>query len=90
MTLNLNTASFGANAASRTTETAQVAQGMETSSSQKNEAFRGLSITKAKASTEDIAAASINDAALTRDDPLGNLVKSAFNLPPPPPPWESL
>ncbi len=28
----------------------------------------------------------IPDAALTRDDPLGDLVKTAFNLPPPPMP----
>ena len=43
-----------------------------------------LTITQAKASAEDIAAASIPDSALTRDDPLGLLVSSAFNLPAPP------
>ena len=30
--------------------------------------------------------AEIPDAALTRDDPLGELMKTAFNLPPPPMP----
>ncbi|MBP5787814.1 MAG: hypothetical protein J6Y19_08375, partial [Kiritimatiellae bacterium] len=47
---------------------------------------RDLTITQAKASAEDIAAASIPDSALTRTDPLGLLVSSAFDLPPPPMP----
>ena len=45
-----------------------------------------LTITRATVSAEDIAAAEIPDAALTRDDALGKLIGSAFNLPPPPPP----
>ena len=45
-----------------------------------------LTITQAPASPDDIAAASIPDSALTRDDDLGLLVSSAFNLPAPPMP----
>ena len=45
-----------------------------------------LTIQTATASPEDIAAAEIPDSALTRDDSLGKLVLSAFNLPPPPMP----
>ena len=46
----------------------------------------GLTITHATASPEDVAAASIPDSALTRDDDLGLLVSSAFTLPAPPMP----
>ena len=87
MTLNLNISNFGVNAASQTFESAQVSQASKDVNS-RNAAFSALSVTQGIASSEDIAAASISDAVLTRDDPLGNLVKSAFNLPPPPPPWE--
>jgi hypothetical protein len=45
-----------------------------------------LTITESTASPEDIAAAEIPDAALSRDDALGRLVGEAFNLPPPPMP----
>ena len=45
-----------------------------------------LTITHATASPEDIAAAQIPDAALTRDDALGKLVSAVFNLSPPPMP----
>lgn len=45
-----------------------------------------LTITKTTASPEDIAAAGISDAALSRDDALGKLIGEAFNLPPPPMP----
>lgn len=45
-----------------------------------------LTITQTTASPEDIAAAGIPDAALSRDDALGRLVGEAFNLPPPPMP----
>ena len=45
-----------------------------------------LTITRATVSAEDIAAADIPDAALTRDDALGKLIGTASNLPPPPPP----
>ena len=46
-----------------------------------------FSISEHPASPEDIAAAQISDSVLSRNDPLGNLVKSAFSLPPPPQPW---
>lgn len=55
----------------------------------KNPAARpsaALTISQAPAAPEDIAAATIPDSALTRDDPLGRLVSSAFTLPPPPMP----
>ena len=42
-----------------------------------------LTITIAKVSPEEIAAAEIPDAALSRDDALGRLVGEAFSLPPP-------
>jgi hypothetical protein len=45
-----------------------------------------LTITQAPASLEDIAAATIPESALSRDDDLGRLVSSAFNLPAPPMP----
>lgn len=45
-----------------------------------------LTITNATASPEDIAAAEIPDAALSRDDALGRLIGEAFSLPPPPMP----
>lgn len=89
MTLNINIGNLGANAASKTLETLQNTQA-NTANAAKSASSRLFSISKGAASPEDIAAAAINDSALTRDDPLGNLVKSAFNLPPPPPPWGSL
>ncbi len=46
----------------------------------------GLKITENVASAEDIQAAGIPDAALSRDDALGKLMTQAFNLPPPPMP----
>lgn len=88
MTLNLNI-NFGANAVTQTNESSQVGQAQNGVDAKKND-FQSLSVTQKAVSAEDIAAAAINDDALTRDDPLGNLVKSAFNLPPPPPPWASL
>ena len=86
MTLNLNIANLGINATNTTQETVQNNQ-KDAASSAKSGSSRLFSITKGTASPEDIAAAALNDDALTRDDPLGNLVKSAFNLPPPAPPW---
>jgi hypothetical protein len=47
---------------------------------------RDLTITQAKASAEDIAAAAIPDSALSRTDDLGLLVSDAFTLPAPPMP----
>ena len=47
---------------------------------------RLFTITQSLASPEDVAAAGISEAALTRDDPLGNLIGEAFCLPPPPMP----
>jgi len=43
-----------------------------------------LSITHAAASPEDVAVAEVPEQSLSRNDPLGQLVNSAFNLPPPP------
>jgi len=45
-----------------------------------------LVISRQTARAEDVAAGEIPDAALSRDDTLGQLVQSAFNLPPPPMP----
>ena len=45
-----------------------------------------LTITQTAASPEDISAAAIPESALTRTDALGQLVASAFDLPPPPMP----
>ena len=45
-----------------------------------------LTITHATATPEDIAAAEIPDAALSRDDALGKLVSGVFSRPPPPRP----
>ena len=45
-----------------------------------------LTITRSAASPEDISAAAIPESALTRTDALGQLVASAFDLPPPPMP----
>ena len=45
-----------------------------------------LTITHTAVTREEIAAAEIPESALTRDDPLGDLVGRAFNLPPPPMP----
>lgn len=45
-----------------------------------------LTITHATATPEDIAAAEIPDAALSRDDALGKLVSGVFSLQPPPMP----
>lgn len=45
-----------------------------------------LTISNAAASADEIAAAEIDDAALSRDDDLGALVSAAFGLPAPPMP----
>ncbi len=47
---------------------------------------QGFSITERAASPEDIEAARIPETALARDDALGRLVSSAYNLPAPPMP----
>lgn len=47
---------------------------------------RGLTITNVPISREALDVANIPEGALRRDDALGNLVLSAFNLPPPPMP----
>lgn len=47
---------------------------------------RLFTITESTASPDDIAAAGIPDAALSRDDALGKLIGEAFDLPPPPMP----
>lgn len=90
MTLNFNISNFGNNAAANAIESAQNAKASKIGNSGNDAFSSALSVTQGLASKEDIAAASISDAVLRRDDPLGNLVKSAFNLPPPPPPWETL
>jgi len=46
----------------------------------------GLTITEGVASSEDIQASGIPEAALVRDDALGKLMSQAFSLPPPPMP----
>ncbi len=46
----------------------------------------GLTITAGVASAEDVQAAGISEAALSRDDALGKLMSQAFCLPPPPMP----
>ncbi len=46
-----------------------------------------LTVTHATATPEDIAAAGIPDAALSRDDDLGKLIGEVFNLPSPPMCW---
>ena len=45
---------------------------------------RGLTITHAVASADDIAAAEIPESTFVRDDALGRLVGEAFSFPPPP------
>ena len=45
-----------------------------------------LTITEAPTSPEDITAATLPDTALSRDDDLGLLITTAFDLPPPPMP----
>lgn len=45
---------------------------------------RGLTITHAVASAEDVAAAEIPESTFVRDDALGKLVSEAFSYPPPP------
>lgn len=61
-------------------ETAGEAQAAATGSA------RLFTITRSAASPEDISAAAIPESALTRTDALGQLVASAFDLPPPPMP----
>lgn len=92
MTLNLNISNFGTGAAAQSHEATQIQQTARDASAvnARGDAKGGFSITQGTATPEDIAAAAISDAALRRDDPLGNLIKSAFNLPPPPPPWQAL
>ena len=43
-----------------------------------------LSITHAAASPDEIEGAEVPEEAFVRNDPLGQLVSTAFNLPPPP------
>lgn len=92
MTLNLNISNFGTGAAAQSHEATQIQQTAKETGAvgAHGDAYSGFSITQGTATPEDIAAAAISDAALRRDDPLGNLIASAFNLPPPPPPWEAL
>jgi len=45
-----------------------------------------LAVKEGVAAPEDVAAATMPDDVLSRDDALGRLVSAAFNLPPPPAP----
>lgn len=84
MRINMNTVDLGINAVTNAA-TANVADGAEGATSK---AFdRTLEITRQTATPEDIEAAKIGESELSRTDPLGQLVKAAFNLPPPPAPW---
>ncbi len=87
MTLNFNVGNFGAAAAAQARDVSRINQA-EDAKMAKGSDFSSFSVTRGTASPEDIAGAAIGEDALRRDDPLGNLVKSAYNLPPPPPPWE--
>jgi len=64
--------------------------GYETKDASKVSDSTSLRISHLSSQPADLASsepvASVPDAALVRDDALGNLVKSAFNLPPPPMP----
>ena len=83
MEINLNINGFG-----------NIGMGRETADAAKVDARReandSLSITSAAARPDGIASseptADVPDSALVRDDALGKLVNSAFNLPPPPMP----
>ena len=77
MNINLNTI-HQANIPAMPVETAQVEQQRQT------EKPAALSITQAVASSEEVAGAEVPEEALVRNDPLGQLVATAFNLPPPP------
>ncbi len=61
-------------------------QNLQTSKLPTTQSPATLTVTEQTATPEDIAAAAITDAALSRDDALGKLVSSAFALPPPPMP----
>ena len=73
-----------------TLDASQVARlASETAGEAKSSATRSarlFTITQTAASPEDISAAAIPESALTRTDALGQLVASAFDLPPPPMP----
>lgn len=86
MNVNINSMNDGARAAARLS--ASVPSDVPTN---KMAAGRGrdgadLTVSYACPALEDVAAADVPDAALTRDDALGRLVASAFTCPAPPPP----
>ena len=60
--------------------------GAQTSKLPNLQTSKHLTIQTSVAAPEDIAAAGIPDAALSRDDDVGRLVAQAFDLPPPPMP----
>ncbi len=82
MEINLNTSGISyanVNGIAEADMAVQTAKKTEVSS-------RGLTITEGTASAEDVQAAGIPEAALSRDDALGKLMSQAFSLPPPPMP----
>ena len=79
MNVNLNTI-HQASIPTMPTEVAPSAQKQQTGGT------AALSITNASASPAEIAGARVSDEVLVRNDPLGQLVATAFNLPPPPVP----
>ena len=91
MQLNLNNAFLDNLGMKQGMQGASQAAGLDaalasSANSQTIQSNNHLTITNAVVSQEDIAAAQIPDAALSRDDALGKLIGSAFNLPPPPMP----
>ncbi len=80
MEININNSISAANPIANQTDVTQDVKKPELRQAQ------DFSITHSAAAPEDVAAAEIPAAALTRDDALGKLVDSAFALPPPPMP----
>jgi len=86
MEINLNSGNIGNLGAGRGISDMQgVDAGLAAQDAQKPGA-PVFTITEAVASPEDVEAAAIPESALSRDDDLGKLVTTAFNLPPPPMP----
>ena len=86
MEINLNNnriGNFGVGLGALETQGVESEHGAQ---SAKKADMAAFTITEGVASPEDISAAAIPEAELSRDDDLGRLVTAAFNLPPPPMP----
>lgn len=86
MNVNINSMNDGTRAAARLSASVPSDVSANRMAAGRGRDGADLTVSYACPAPEDVAAATVPDAALTRDDALGRLVAAAFTCPAPPPP----